>query len=120
MAELGGFGVSALSEDDYQAWLTGKGLNVPFYTRYLDWVGNVFVGDFGHSFEKNEKVSVIIGEKLINTAILGFWVFAPDDPAVPRDGGRRRHEGGGPSATGRSRWSRSSPPRSPRSRRRSS
>lgn len=75
-AELGGFAVSALSEDDYQKWLTDKGLNVPFYARYLDWVGDVFVGDFGKSFEKNAPVSEILVERLWNTAILGFWVFA--------------------------------------------
>ena len=33
--ELGGFGVSQLSEEAYQQWLEKKGLNVPFFQRYL-------------------------------------------------------------------------------------
>ena len=41
VAELGGFAVSALSDQDYQAWLDKKGLNVPFYERYVKWVGGV-------------------------------------------------------------------------------
>ena len=44
VAELGNFGVAALSETDYQAWLTKKGLNVPFHERYVSWVGNLCEG----------------------------------------------------------------------------
>jgi len=33
--ELGGFAVAALTEADYQNWLENKGLNVPFYERYV-------------------------------------------------------------------------------------
>ncbi len=76
VAELGGFAVSALSEVDYQAWLDKKGLNVPFYDRYLKWVGGVVTGDLGRSFEKNEPVGRLLGERLANTGILAFWVFA--------------------------------------------
>ncbi|MGB0748393.1 MAG: ABC transporter permease [Magnetospiraceae bacterium] len=75
-AELGGFGVTALSQDDYQKWLASKGLDVPFYERYLDWVGNVVQGDLGTSFEKSAPVTELLGERLWNTAVLGFWVFA--------------------------------------------
>lgn len=74
--ELGGFGAATMSDEAYNAWLEKKGLNVPFYERYFKWVGNVFQGDFGHSFEKNGPVGELMGEKLINTGILGFWVFA--------------------------------------------
>jgi peptide/nickel transport system permease protein len=76
VAELGGFAVSALSEVDYQAWLDKKGLNVPFYDRYLKWVGGVVTGDLGRSFEKNEPVGRLLGERLANTGIIAFWVFA--------------------------------------------
>ncbi|PLX38558.1 MAG: ABC transporter permease [Hyphomicrobiales bacterium] len=75
-AELGGFAVSALSDDDYQAWLAKKGLDVPFYTRYAKWVGDVVHGDFGQSFEKNGPVGPILLDRLANTGILAFWVFA--------------------------------------------
>lgn len=76
VAELGGFAVAALAEEDYQNWLASKGLDVPFYQRYFDWVGNVLSGDLGHSFEKNTDVGPLVADKLWNTAILAFWVFA--------------------------------------------
>src|SRR5918997_5437618 len=58
--ELGGFAVAALTESDYQRWLDSKGLNVPFYQRYVKWVGDVFQGDFGRSFQKNTEVSSLL------------------------------------------------------------
>ena len=76
VAELGGFAVSALSDQDYEAWLEKKGLNVPFYERYLKWVGGVVTGDLGRSFEKNEPVTRLLADRLVNTGILAFWVFA--------------------------------------------
>jgi peptide/nickel transport system permease protein len=76
VAELGGFAVSALSEESYQTWLAEKGLDVPFHERYVDWIGNVFGGDFGQSFEKNRPIGPLLADRLINTGILGFWVFA--------------------------------------------
>ncbi len=76
VAELGGFAVSALSDEDYNNWLVSKGLDQPFYVRYFDWLGNIFTGDFGHSFEKNTEVGPLLLDKLANTGILAFWVFA--------------------------------------------
>ena len=76
VAELGGFAVSALSEQDYQAWLEKKGLNVPFYQRYVKWVGGILSGDLGKSYQTNEPVSTLVWERLKKTGILGFWVFA--------------------------------------------
>jgi len=75
VAELGGFSVSAMSEADYQKWLKDKGLDVPFYQRYVQWVGGLFQGDLGKSFEKNMSVAKLMGERLANTGILAFWVF---------------------------------------------
>ena len=74
--ELGGFAVSALSERDYQQWLENKGLNVPFYERYVKWIGGLFQGDFGTSFQKNADVGDLLARALINTGKLAFWVFA--------------------------------------------
>jgi peptide/nickel transport system permease protein len=74
--ELGGFAVSTLSDQDYHAWLEKKGLNVPFYQRYLSWAGGVLRGDFGKSFEKNEPVGRLLATRLVRTGILAFWVFA--------------------------------------------
>ncbi|MEO1198543.1 MAG: ABC transporter permease [Pseudomonadota bacterium] len=76
VAELGGFAVSALTDEDYQNWLESKGLDEPFYIRYFDWLGNIMTGDFGHSFEKNTEVGPLLLDKLTNTGILAFWVFA--------------------------------------------
>ncbi len=76
IAELGGFAVSALSEEDYQNWLEQKGLNVPFFQRYANWIGNITTGDFGKSFEKNTAVGPLLLDRLKNTGILAFWVFA--------------------------------------------
>ena len=74
--ELGGFAVSALSEQDYQAWLEKKGLNIPFYQRYLNWISGVAKGDFGKSFEKNEPVGGLLATRLARTGLLALWVFA--------------------------------------------
>lgn len=75
VSELGGFGVAALSEADYQAWLEKKGLNRPFPVRYVEWIGNVLRGDLGHSLEKNVDVATLLGDRLKNTALLAFFVF---------------------------------------------
>jgi peptide/nickel transport system permease protein len=76
VAELGGFAVSALSEESYQNWLAEKGLDVPFHERYVSWIGNVIRGDFGRSFEKSTAIGPLLADRLINTGILAFWVFA--------------------------------------------
>lgn len=74
--ELGGFAVTALTDASYESWLEKKGLNVPFYERYGNWVGSVLQGDLGFSFEKNRDVGPLLWDKLKNTGILAFWVFA--------------------------------------------
>jgi peptide/nickel transport system permease protein len=76
VAELGGFAVSALSDQDYQGWLERKGLNVPFYERYAKWVGGILTGDLGKSYQTNEPVATLVVERLKKTGVLGFWVFA--------------------------------------------
>lgn len=76
VAELGGFAVSALSDEDYQNWLKKKGLDVPFYKRYYEWAKGLAKGDLGKSFEKNTEVSALLLDRLTKTGILAFWVFA--------------------------------------------
>ena len=76
VAELGGFAVSALTEEAYQNWLAGKGLDAPFYERFVSWARDVVAGEFGHSFEKNTAIGPLLLERLTNTGILAFWVFA--------------------------------------------
>lgn len=74
--ELGNFAISAMSEIEYQNWLEKKGLNVPFYQRYSNWLSDVFNGDLGMSIEKNVPAGPLVYDRLINTGILAFWVFA--------------------------------------------
>jgi peptide/nickel transport system permease protein len=76
VAELGGFAISALSDQDYNAWLEKKGLNVPFYERYFKWVGGILHGDLGKSYQTNEPVATLVANRLGKTGILAFWVFA--------------------------------------------
>jgi peptide/nickel transport system permease protein len=75
VAELGGFGVATLSENDYQGWLERKGLNAPFLARYGHWLDQVAHGELGQSIEKDVAVSTLLKESLANTAILAFFVF---------------------------------------------
>lgn len=75
VAELGGFGAAALSDADYEAWLTKKGLNEPVATRYVRWIGHVATGYLGRSLEKNVAVSTLLGERLLKTGILAFFFF---------------------------------------------
>src|SRR5258708_8720322 len=75
VAELGGFAVSALSDQDYQAWLEKKGLNVPLYERYAKWVGGILTGDLGKSYQTNEPVATLVFHPPKKTAKFGFWLF---------------------------------------------
>jgi len=75
VAELGGFGVAALSESDYQGWLERKGLNEPFLERYAGWVANMSRGDMGFSIEKNVAVSTLVASRLSATGTLAFFFF---------------------------------------------
>jgi peptide/nickel transport system permease protein len=76
VAELGGFAVSALTDESYQNWLAEKGLDAPFYERFVNWARDVVTGEFGHSFEKNTAIGPLLLARLINTGILAFWVCA--------------------------------------------
>lgn len=46
------------------------GLNNPWYIQYIDWVTNIFKGDFGQSIQFKVPVTTVIGERLTNT----FWL----------------------------------------------
>ncbi len=76
LAELGNFGLSSMADEDYQAWLAKKGLDIPFHQRFLKWGGDVVTGDLGFSFEKDTEVGPLLLGRLKNTGILAFFVFA--------------------------------------------
>ena len=63
-------------EFQLEAWLEDNGYNRPFFTRYVEWVGNALTGDFGISTRYKTDVGPILWERLGNTAILAAWVFA--------------------------------------------
>ena len=51
------------------------GLDKPLAWQYLGFVGNLLVGNFGHSFEKSLPVRDIYFERLPNSLKLGFAAF---------------------------------------------
>ena len=48
------------------------GLDQPFYIQYLKWVGGLVQGDMGYSFEHQESVSEVVGDRLILTIVVSF------------------------------------------------
>jgi peptide/nickel transport system permease protein len=40
--------------------------------QYLSWLGGMFKGDFGHSFEYNKPVSDVVGDRLFLSFVLSF------------------------------------------------
>src|SRR5262249_61552452 len=51
------------------------GLDKPLYVQYASFMGNLFLGDFGHSFEKALPVRTIYFERLPNSLKLGVAAF---------------------------------------------
>jgi peptide/nickel transport system permease protein len=51
------------------------GLDKPLYRQYVDFLGNLIIGDFGHSFEKSLPVRDIYFQRLPNSLKLGFTAF---------------------------------------------
>jgi peptide/nickel transport system permease protein len=49
------------------------GLNQPAVFRYLHWLSGAIVGNFGESIVTGERVSTIIGERLVNTVFLAVY-----------------------------------------------
>lgn len=47
------------------------GLDQPFYTRYIAWLGKTLTGDLGFSFRTRRPVSLEVGDRLPNTILLG-------------------------------------------------
>src|SRR5882757_8555692 len=48
------------------------GLDRPLYVQYLQWAWNFIRGDFGYSFEWQQSVSSLIGERLFMTVIISL------------------------------------------------
>lgn len=49
------------------------GLDIPVHIRYVEWLTNVFQGDFGKSLSNNQEVSHQVGIRLFNTVFLASF-----------------------------------------------
>ncbi|GAB1269636.1 ABC transporter permease [Aurantivibrio infirmus] len=65
-------------------WRDRFGLDEPLYTRYFQWLGRIFIGDFGYSYHTEEKVLDMILyrlpvtlEILVVTQILALAIALP-------------------------------------------
>ena len=63
------------SEEQRNIWLEANGYLRPLPVRYLEWLGNMAVGNFGDSIRFKVPVSTVLWPRLLNTAILGGSVF---------------------------------------------
>ncbi len=73
-----------LSDEEVDSLRQQYGLDLPLYARYFKWFGQVLQGDFGFSFDWQQPVKDIIGERLaltftiaILSAIFTFTVAIP-------------------------------------------
>ena len=48
------------------------GLDRPWWQQYLVWLGGLFRGDFGYSFEYDLPVNAVVGDRLLLTLIVSF------------------------------------------------
>lgn len=61
-----------VSETDIIALSKRYGLDLPIYIQYFKWMGKLFHGDLGRSFQFNKPVSELIGERLALTVIVSL------------------------------------------------
>jgi peptide/nickel transport system permease protein len=64
------------SDESRKIWLQDHGYNDPLVLRYLHWLGNFVVGDFGQSIRYKAPVSDVLWPRLANTGILAGVTLA--------------------------------------------
>lgn len=64
------------SEESRLIWLQDHGYNDPLVLRYLRWLGNFVIGDFGESIRFKTAVSDVLWPRLANTGILAAVTLA--------------------------------------------
>jgi peptide/nickel transport system permease protein len=75
MAEIRAMGEKVA--DEKIAFLREQyGLDKPLWQQYLVWVTGLLRGDLGYSFEYNQPVSDVIGDRLFLTLVLNFFTVA--------------------------------------------
>ena len=69
------YGESGVKEENIQKVRERYNLEDPIIEQYLNWIRNVFEGDFGESYRYKKPVSYMIGLRLPNTLKLGLTAF---------------------------------------------
>ncbi len=64
------------SEEQRELWMEKNGYNDPLPERYLRWLGDFLVGDFGESTRFKTEVSDVLWPRVANTAILAAATMA--------------------------------------------
>ena len=62
--------------EQQQIWLEEQGYLRPLHVRYIEWIGDMARGDFGHSIRFNVPVEDVLFDRLTNTGLLAVCVFA--------------------------------------------
>jgi peptide/nickel transport system permease protein len=65
-----------VGDDKVQFLREQYGLDKPLWQQYLVWATGLLRGDLGYSFEYNQPVSEVIGDRLILTLLLNFLTVA--------------------------------------------
>jgi peptide/nickel transport system permease protein len=74
VAELQAQG-EGVNTDQIEALKQQYGFDQPPVIRYFHWLGGMFVGDFGYSFEYNLPVSDVVGDRLWLTVMVSFFTI---------------------------------------------
>jgi peptide/nickel transport system permease protein len=61
-----------LNQEDIERARATFGLDKPWYTAYVNWLGNLLRGDLGRSFNQKVAVSQVIGDRIGNTLLLSL------------------------------------------------
>ncbi len=64
------------TEEQRSLWLEANGYYDPLVERYLRWLGNALVGDFGESVQFKRPVNDLLWDRLGNTGLLGGVAMA--------------------------------------------
>ena len=63
----------AATPETVAALRTELGLDMPAHTRYLNWLGNIFQGDFGRSIGNGREINEVLGTRVYNTIFLATF-----------------------------------------------
>ncbi len=65
-----------ISEEDYKLMEKAYGLDKPWHTAYLHWLGKLFQGDLGRSFSEKKAVGSVIFQRMGPTLLLSVTSLA--------------------------------------------